>query len=200
MLFSNLSLPTSDDFRETKYLMSSSSVSKPNRDSYVHLEEARTGLFIAGIPNDVSQNHYTLGVSQGVSQPPVLFHANSVARVEQNGSVTVLAGPRLTLQRRQRHRLTRCIGKALYGKRFNQNFQPFRRRNRTESPIGMRLQRFAFAASGQETAKYASWPLTLSMYVEENQSLASGGINQPITGIRYWGLFLINWMSSLYEL
>ncbi|KAM7533425.1 hypothetical protein Aperf_G00000127824 [Anoplocephala perfoliata] len=155
VLFSSLSLSPSDDFSESNYLIPPLSGDGPitSRGSYVCLEEASTGSFFPETPINASKNQSVFRISQ----PLALFHASSVAHVEQNGSVTVLAGPRLPLQRGQRHRLTRCIGKALYGKRFNQDFQLVRRGNRKESPIGMRLQRFAFAASGQETAKYASW-------------------------------------------
>lgn len=111
------------------------------------------GSFIDESVIDLTQNQTT----PETSQPLVLFQASSLGHVEQGGSFTVLAGPRLTLRKNQRHQLNRSLAKALYGRQLDQNFQQLRNREFKHSPIGMRLQRYAFAASVQKTAKYASW-------------------------------------------
>nr|CDS30617.1 lysosomal protein NCU G1 B [Hymenolepis microstoma] len=200
-LFSNVSLSPSSDFLEGKYLDDFNGPGS-NRDFYVHLNEENSGSFDFVKPFEFPSSKST---PKPVSQTLVLFRAGANGQLEdKTESVPINPGPRLLLRSNQKSRLSRSLAKAIYGRRVDQNFQPTRNISRKVlTPIGIRLQHFAFAAPGQLSAKYASWNVTLTMDFQQDEPekylcVEQARNNQEITGMRIWGLFLMKWLASFH--
>ncbi|KAL5109336.1 hypothetical protein TcWFU_008474 [Taenia crassiceps] len=192
VLFSNLSLSPTGDFLETTRLvpsLSPSSTTVSKRVHYVHLEEEsmqsvfQEGGFVA--------SSKTL-VQPSLNRTPVLFCPSPLAHLkpgkEDGTPILVLAGPRLSLQKlSQRRRLRHSLAKALYGVAFEPSYQRTRNGSLKHNPIGIRLQRFAFSAPGQQTADHAAWSMTLTMEVEEKANvMVVAQPNESTQGIYYW--------------
>lgn len=106
--------------------------------------------------------------------PSVVFRPGPLSFVgegtEENAEFhqTVLTGPRQHLNKGRRHRLKRCLGKALFGKRFNQQLdqtpsEEWKLAMRPGGsgghlPIGMRMQYFAFVRHAKYlTSSFMKW-------------------------------------------
>ncbi|VDD81785.1 unnamed protein product [Mesocestoides corti] len=159
VLFSNLSLTPSGDFQDAKSIISLPG--KPNvpyQISSARLESEEEGLPLHSMPHEILLKSPS---DRRRALTPVLFRPSPVGNLGGEGKVvpvTVLAGPRYPLRgSNQRRRLTRSIGKALYGEEFEQNFQKTKKGPLKKYPVGMRLQHFAFSARGQQAAAHISW-------------------------------------------
>ncbi|VDK39120.1 unnamed protein product [Taenia asiatica] len=204
LLFSNLSLSPTGDFLETTHLvpsLSSSSTTTAKRVSYVHLEkESMKPVFQSG----GSATPLETLVQPSLNRTPVLFLPSPLAHLkpgkEDSTPILVLAGPRMPLLKpSQRRRLHHSLAKAFYGAAYEQSYQKIRGGGWKYKPIGIRFQRFAFSAPGQQTADHAAWSMTLTMDVKEEADLmVATQSNESTQGIYHWGLFLINWLSSLH--
>ncbi|KAL5967415.1 hypothetical protein TSMEX_004889, partial [Taenia solium] len=169
--------------------------------SYVHLEkENMKSVFQSG----GSTTPLETLVQPSLNRTPVLFLPNPLAHLkpgkEDSTPILVLAGPRMPLLKStQRRRLHHSLAKAFYGAAYEQSYQKIRSGGWKHKPIGIRFQRFAFSAPGQQTADHAAWSMTLTMDVKEKADLmAATQSNESAQGIYHWGLFLINWLSSLH--